>query len=103
MQAAHLQLFFLTGTQISVVSMTKNKRNTPGLRLDGHCVLDPLRERLVCSDGILLAALQGKHGGADGEQRTQREVLVFDVAAEDNAVVVGQQMLLVVRRDKETH
>jgi hypothetical protein len=67
---------------MSRVSMRK-RAHTPGLRLDGHCVPDPLCERLA---GVLLSALQGKHGGADGEERPQREVLIFDAAAKDDAV-----------------
>ena len=64
----------------------RKKRNTPGFCLDGYRVFDSLCERLAGSDGVLLSALQGEHRGADGEQRTQSEVLVFDVATEDDAV-----------------
>ena len=64
------------------------KEHTPGFRLDGHCIPDPLRQRLAGS--VLLSALQGEHGCPDGEERAEGEVLVFDAAAKDDAVA-GQQ------------
>lgn len=73
---------------VSLVSMSRQRENTPGFSLDGHCVLDTLSQRLAGSDGIFLSALHGKHRRADREQRTQRKVLIFDAATEDDAVHV---------------
>lgn len=89
---------------MSFVSRTGNTRNAPGFRLDGHCVADTLRQRLAGSDRVLLSTLHGEHRRADGEQRAQREVLVFDAATEDDAVNgLVSKTLLVVERDGETH
>lgn len=66
--------------------MSGNEHNTPGFRLDGHRVPDPLCQRPAGSDSIILSTSQGEHGGADCEQRTEREVLVFDAATEDDAI-----------------
>ncbi|KAI9568711.1 hypothetical protein HD554DRAFT_2172191 [Boletus coccyginus] len=62
--------------------MAEKGQHTPGFRLDGCCIPDPLGERPA---GVLVPTLEGEHGCTDGEERAECEVLVFDGAAEDDA------------------